>query len=123
MTNLQIDKFKLISDVRKLRIALVGLTIVQVAYVILIFSPGNLYAILYFDYKINWIMRILHLLIAAIFILYNWKWLPIEKKKKKDNTWMILFLGVIGMWLWIPTKTELHVLIENNSANKTKTNV
>ena len=34
-----------------------------------------------------------------------------EKKDRNENILMILFLGVIGMWIWLPNKEELKVLL------------
>lgn len=45
---------------------------------------------------------------SAVVLWYNWKRFPLERKKKLENTWMILLLGIIGLWLWMPTKKEVE---------------
>ncbi len=73
---------------------------------------------LYIDYKVIWFILVSNLVIASVFhfyvmisfIFYNWNKLPIEKKKKFDNTLMILFLGPVGMWLWLPSQKEISAM-------------
>jgi len=112
MTDFHSDLKKFQSDIKKLRILLITLTLIQVGYMIVIISDSKLWMRLDFDYKANWLIFGLHLIVAGIFIWFNWTRMPIEKKTKTNNTYMILFLGIIGMWLWIPNKREIIKLIE-----------
>ena len=100
------------SDLKKLRILLVILTLLQIGYLIIVFTDTKLWAKLDFDYKANWLIMGLNLIVAGIFIWFNWKKMPIERKSKTNNTFMILFLGIIGMWLWIPNRSEINKLTE-----------
>jgi hypothetical protein len=36
----------------------------------------------------------------------------LRKKTKTNNTFVVLFLGIIGMWLWIPNQNEINKLTE-----------
>ncbi len=110
MTESQSDSKNLKSDLKKLRILLIILTFIQVGYMIIIFTNTFLWNKLDYEYKANWLIFVLNLIVSGIFIWYNWAKLPIEKKTKTNNTFMILFLGIIGMWLWIPNKNELDKL-------------
>ena len=112
MTELQSDSKNLKSDLKKLRILLIILTLIQIGYMIVIYTNVKLWMKLDYDYKANWIILGLNLVVAGIFVWFNWKKMPIEKKAKTNNTLMILFLGIIGMWLWIPNKRELNKMIE-----------
>lgn len=112
MTELQSDPKIFKSDIKKLRILLIILTLIQIGYIIIIFADSKLWIKLVFDYKANWLIGGLNLIVSGIFIWFNWKKMPIEKKAKRDNTLMILFLGIIGMWLWIPNKSEINKLSE-----------
>lgn len=98
------------SDLKKLRGLLIILTLIQIGYTIIIFADEQLWMKLDFEYKVNWLIMGLHCLTTGIFIWYNWKKMPIVKKAKINNTFMILFLGIIGMWLWMPNKRELNKL-------------
>ena len=131
MTELQSDYEKLKSDFKKLRILLIILTLIELVYFLLIFGNGTYW----FNSSeknthniIIWILSFIasgffiwlfHLLVMGIIIWYNWKKMPINRKKKIDNTLMILFLGIIGMWFWIPNKTELNNLIKKNTTHNT----
>jgi cell division protein FtsW (lipid II flippase) len=112
MTELQsiIENFK--SDLKKLRILLIILTLIQIGYMIIIFADTKLWIKLDFNYKANWLIWGLNLILAGIFIWFNWTRMPIKKKTKIYNTFLILFLGIIGMWLWIPNKSEISKLSE-----------
>jgi uncharacterized membrane protein len=112
MTELQIIKENFKSDLKKLRVLLIILTLIQIVYMIIIFADTKLWIKLDFDYKANWLILGLNFIVAGIFLWFNWTRMPIEKKTKTNNTFMILFLGIIGMWLWIPNKREINKLTE-----------
>lgn len=100
------------SEIANLKILLIALTIIQLAHMTSMFVDHDSYIKLIFNFHIDWIVAIINYVVAGIFLWYNWKKLPIERKKKIDSTWMILFLGIIGMWLWIPNKTEIKKMNE-----------
>ncbi|WP_034923444.1 hypothetical protein [Gillisia sp. CAL575] len=104
------ENFK--TDLKKLRILLIILTLIQVGYMIIIFTNTKLWVKLDFDYNANWLIWGLNLIVAGIFVWFNWTRMPIKKNTKTSNTFMILFLGIIGMWLWIPNKREINKLTE-----------
>lgn len=110
MAELQSIKENFKSDLKKLRILLIILTIIQIGYLIIIFTDSKLWIKLDFDYKANWVIFGLTLIVTGIFIWFNWTRMPIGNKTKTNNTFMILFLGIIGMWLWIPNKREIDKL-------------
>lgn len=110
MTELQAIKENFKSDLKKLRILLVTLTIIQIGYMIIVFADSKLWIKLDFDYKAILLFWALNLVVAGIFLWFNWTRMPIIKKTKINNTFMILFLGIIGMWLWIPNKREINKL-------------
>lgn len=110
MTKLHSDTDKLKTGLKKLQILLIILTLIQIGYMIIIFTDTKLWTKLDFDYKANWLIGGLNLIISGIFIWFNWKKMPISRKSKTNNTFMILFLGIIGMWLWIPNKREINKL-------------
>lgn len=112
MTELQNIKENFKSDLKKLRILLIILTLIQIGYIIIIFTDTKLWIKLDIDHKANWLIWTLNLIVAGIFIWFNWTKMPTDKKTKTNNTFMILFLGIIGMWLWIPNKREINKLAE-----------
>ena len=75
---------------------------------IVVFTDTKLWNKLDSNFKLIWLIGGLNLIVVGIFIWFNWKKLPIKKKEKINNTLMILFLGIIGMWLWIPNKGEIN---------------
>lgn len=112
MTKNQVEEKVNESEIANLRILLIALTVIQLAYLIFLFVDHEAYIKLIFNFHLDWIVLIINYIVAGIFLWYNWKKLPIEKKKKTDRTWMILFLGIIGMWLWIPNKSEIKKMNE-----------
>ena len=100
-------KNELISSLIKLRILLIITTLIQVTYIIINFSDNRELIKIIFQYRMDYLMIIFHYLIVGIFISFIWKKLPSDKKSNTNNTLMILFLGIIGMWIWIPNKNEL----------------
>ena len=96
------------SDLKRLKMALIVSTLIQIAYFGVIFTNDKLWIKLDYDFKANYVIGSFHIIVMIIFLWYNWKKMPIEKSKKKDNTYMILFLGIIGMWLWMPSKKQIE---------------
>ena len=103
-------KFK--SDLKKMRFLLIILTLIQVGYIIIIFIDSKLWIKLDLEYKANWLILGLNFIVTRVFLWFNWTRMPIENKMKTNNTFLILFLGIIGMWLWIPNKNEFCELTE-----------
>tara|TARA_R110000765_G_scaffold411421_1_gene510544 strand:+ start:84 stop:482 length:399 start_codon:yes stop_codon:yes gene_type:complete len=131
MTELQSDFEKLKLDLKKLRILLIILTITELIYFIIIFGTGATWVnstdknthsvivgILSFIAS-GFFIWLFHIIVMGIIIWYNWKKMPLTRKKKIDNTLMILFSGIIGMWFWIPNKMELNNLIKKNTTHNT----
>lgn len=100
------------TEIAKLRLLLMVLTVIQLTCVILSYSISELFTKLMLNFHLDWILVALNYIVAGIFLWYNWKKLPITKKKKIDSTWMILLLGIIGMWFWIPNKAEIKKMNE-----------
>lgn len=94
------------SSIKILKILLIFLTIIQIAYIIIVFGSPKLWIELDFNYKANWIIGAFHLMVACIFIWFNCYKMPFTKKVKTNNTLMIIFLGILGMWLWLPNKND-----------------
>jgi len=99
-------------EIKNLKLLLVVFTGIHLVYVVLMFTDDKAYSKLVSDFYLNSIITILNCMVMGIFLWYNWKKLPLTKKKKIDNTWMILFLGILGMWFWIPSKTEVKKMNE-----------
>jgi len=56
MTELQSIKEKFKSELKKLRILLIVLTLIQIGYMIIIFADSKLWIRLDFEYKANWLI-------------------------------------------------------------------
>lgn len=102
MNELKVDKRSFESDLKKLRILLIFLTLLQLGYLAIVFTDTRLWVKLDLVYKVNWFIWGLNFIIAGIFVWFNWARMPISNASKISNTFMILFLGIIGMWIWIP---------------------
>jgi type IV secretory pathway component VirB8 len=110
--NLKSDIQKLRSSLKKLKILLIILTIIELANTVLMFTHD----VLWFKfYNLQWVIFGIHYIIAVIFIWFIWKKMPLEKKSKSNNTFLIFFFGIIGMWLWMPNKKEVDKLIQKQS--------
>lgn len=108
METTNFDKLK--SDLKRLKIALIILTVVQIVYFGITFWDAQLWITLDFVYKANYIIGFFHLVVAVIFVWFNWKKMPVDRRQKRDNTYMILLLGIIGMWLWLPNEEQIDKL-------------
>lgn len=100
------------SDVKKLRFSLSLLTILILIYLLSWFTieyhgihPLILIGLLS-------VLSIIHLILYIIFIYYVSIKYPTDQKSRMNNTLMIIFLGIIGMWLWLPSEKEIDRLSE-----------
>src|SRR5690606_33234727 len=105
------DSKRMITELKRLKALLIILTIVKLFYIIVSFFYTTLWVIIDLKYNLSWFVWGFHYMIVGIFIWYIWKRMPVEKKVKTDNTLLVLFLGVIGMWLWLPNKKEREKLL------------
>ncbi len=102
-----IDPKKLLKELKAIKVSLQIYTVLSLGYLVLIifYSPF----ILLFTISI---VRMIHLIYIGFILWYIWSRYPIEKKEKWDNTWKIIFLGIIGLWLWFPNNEEKQKLIK-----------
>ncbi len=100
------------STLFKLKTLLIFLTVIYVIYFGIVMSNTKLWVLLNRDYNMDWIVKFFHICITGTFIWFNWN-MQYNKKKKWDNTWKILLLGIIGMWLWLPNKKEIVNLTDH----------
>ncbi|NRA12795.1 MAG: hypothetical protein HRT57_12630 [Crocinitomicaceae bacterium] len=84
------------------------------AYFVMVFSNTKLWSQLDDQYYANVLVAIFQFATAVLFI---WKKMPGEKKLKSNSTFLIVILGIIGMWLWLPNKEELGKLEEAETRN------
>jgi len=120
MVGLEFDFEKLLTDLKKLKILLFLLTIVEMVYFFILFTDNNLWTKIDYEYNANWIVLIFHCLVVVVFIFYIWREYPFEGKKKVNDIIMILFLGLIGMWLWLPNFKDLNKSNEKHNKQKFK---
>lgn len=85
---------------RLLLAELVVLSIVEVGYIGLSFIYGAEWESWSFEYHLNLYMLSLHILVVITFIRAVLRQSVADSSKKTDHVLMILFLGIIGMWIW-----------------------
>lgn len=112
MQEVNITREKLHSDLHKLRMLLIAQTLICIVYVTIILGAPVFWSVLEHDFQSNWLVWGFNLMGACIFIRYNGKYLPIDKKEKSKYTFLILSSGIIGMWLWLPSRSEINKMIE-----------
>lgn len=108
------DSKRLKSELKRLKFLLIILSIIQLGYLLIVFFNAKLWIELGIGYKLNWLIFALNLIVSGIFIWFNWKKMPIKRKEKTNNTFLILFLGIIGMLLWMPNKREVNKLTKES---------
>ena len=88
-----------------LKSVLIILTIIELLYFAVIFYDDKLWIKLDYEFKANLIIGFFHLIVVGLFLKKIWSENIKEKKKKIDKTFMILILGIIGMWIYIEKNT------------------
>ena len=105
---------KLISDVKKMRILAILLTVLQVSMIVISLAFTNFWIKFAIDNYGNLYVLGIDLIISMIFVWFTWKKMPFERKVKTNNSFLIFFFGFVGLWLCTPNQRELHKLIEDN---------
>lgn len=113
---MNLEQFK--RDLRILKSLLIVLTCIQTGYFIALFNDISFWSILVDDYYLIWLIWMSHFGVVAFFIGYIWKKMPTTEGKKIDNTLMIIFLGAIGMWLWMPNNKEIEKFTTVTNSDK-----
>ena len=106
-------KNQIIQDFKRLKILLIIATIIQISYIVILITNHDFFVTVNNKYNTDKIISIISYLIISILLWYEWKVIISEKKNKINNTLMLLFLGIIGMWLWYPNKKELDKIVED----------
>ena len=94
------------SELKLFKFALVIFTILELTFFCVIFYDPSLGFSLMRDYYASWILIGLTLTFMGMALYFVWNKIPNPKSKKSNATFLILFLGIIGMWLWLPNKRE-----------------
>ena len=102
---------KIKSDISKLKVFLILLTTFTLTFFFGFFMDFTPWINENLSYNQSlMIFGLIHYLGIAIFVWFIWKKYPSEDKKKTNDIVMILFTGIIGMWLWLPNEKELNKL-------------
>ena len=108
------DKEYLKSAINKFRILFIALTIIQLSYLVVKLFAAKLWLKIDEDYNVKLIVQGLHYVTVGAVVWFIWMRMPIQKNAKINQTFMILFLGVIGMWLWLPNKRKMNQVLRPN---------
>jgi len=125
---------KLKSDLRKFRIATIILTLLNVLFFLLIIGgfafivknkildAGIISLGIFLIILSSIILGVVQMIFVFIIMKYERKHLSISRAKTLDNFQMIMFTGIIGLWLWLPNKNEIDEMINRNNLNKNSEN-
>lgn len=102
---------QLLKELRIIKISLQLFTILFIIYLMSTIFLVSINGFLLMD-SLN-IASYIHMGYLFVMITYIWTRYPIDRKKKWDNTWKIIFLGIIGLWLWYPNSKERKKLLFN----------
>ena len=97
----------LYSDIKKLKILLVLLTLFTVGFFVLIFLDYFHIGLRPYQEPEMVLFLLVYYTSIGIFIWFIWNRMPVSRKTKWNDTIMILCLKVIGMWLWLPNQNQL----------------
>lgn len=100
-------KGDILEDRNILKSIIIALTIIQVSYVLFYWFSLSFLSLVV-KYNLDIFLGLFYLLSLFFFIVYEWKYMPTIKNKKMNNTLMIFFLGIIGLWIWLPSKKEIE---------------
>lgn len=108
---MDVNKFK--KTFRILRILQVLITVLCLLYALYLI----LVVVGFISYKLPTsiydAITLFYWIILALFLIVNWTQKPFGRKGKLGNTLLLILLGFIGMWLWLPDKKEQSKIINS----------
>ncbi|SRR5690625_1937810 len=101
---------KLQSYLKTLRVVLIFLTTCELIYFGIALSASDLRKSLDDQFYAVLFLAAFHLIMLFIFLWLNWYKLPINTKMRTNNSFLLIFLGILGMWLWMPSSDDIDGL-------------
>lgn len=121
---------KLKSDIRKFRISLIVLTALHLAFILIIVGSiviivkhglidvGIISLWIFLIVVGSIILWVFQMIFTFVVMKYERNNMPIDRKKNNDNIQMVMFTGIIGLWLWLPNKKEINHIIKKETINQ-----
>ena len=105
------QKDQLIAHIGKLRVFLIAHTLIVLGSIgVYMFAPmfvlNNFRSLIFFSA----LFMIYRLSVIGYVIWFIQTKYPEPKSRRNNDSWMIFFLGFVGMWLWIPNKERIEQL-------------
>jgi len=100
------------SDIKTLRRLLIFQTVLFFAFVGLLLVGSELKVNLQQDYNLLFWFLLIYYLLILVFLWYLWTKFPSPRSVKINDTLMIIFLGVLGLWLWLPNQRQVDQMSE-----------
>lgn len=94
------------------------LTILLVGYLVILFSKHELASVLNEKYNLYVFIQIIHVILSLSVLFVVWSNDLYNKWKKIDQTLLVLFLTIIGLWFWFSKYYKNYVKFENEKANE-----
>lgn len=101
---------RLKSQLLTVRFLLIPLTVFEIVYFGIALSASELRKSLDADYYTMWWILGYHLIMWVVILWLNWTKFPIPQKLKLNNSILVTFLGILGMWLWMPSSDDIDGL-------------
>src|SRR5690625_7347280 len=101
---------KLQSYLKTIRVVLIFLTVFELIYLGVTLSDKQLRLKLDDNFQGLWVILIFHIVMLRIILWLNWTKFPINKKMKMPYAYIVVFLGIVRMWLWMPSCNDIDKL-------------
>ena len=101
---------KIKRDIKKLRIALIVFTGLHGLNLCWFFLAGYVPAHPLSLFNSFLLLGLLTFVLKLVFLYYLYEVYPSPPKSKTTNALLIFFLGIIGMWVWLPNDEDLDTL-------------
>ncbi len=102
------DIEKLKYDLKNLKRLLIFHTVIYVSLIFYVVAQN--YPEIALDNNMYQSLVWLNLLVICYFIWFIWAKMPSSQIEKIRGSLLIFFLGILGMWIWFPTKRKIDKL-------------
>ncbi|MFD1315339.1 hypothetical protein [Namhaeicola litoreus] len=102
------DIEKLKTELKNLKRLLIFHTIIYVSLIFYVVAKN--YPEVQLDNNLYQSLVWLNLIVIFYFIWFLWTKMPTSQIDKIRGTLLIFFLGILGMWIWFPSKRKIEEL-------------
>jgi len=100
-----------------IRWSLYLLTLLYIVFFITFLSSDELSTLLNESYNLYLVIQLIHIFLALSIFFIIWSNTLYDKWNKVDQTLIVLFFSIFGIWIWFLLYFKKYIIYENNKTD------